>query len=409
MRSIRAKTAPMPRQLVSGMTAVALLFLSPALAGAADPTVGQTVVRKGPAVASDLYAFGGGVDVQADVEGDLVAGGGRVVNARRVQGNLIVAAGSVEIGGAVMRNVRAAGGAVTISGRVVRNLNAGGGTVVVTPEAVIEGRARLVGGEVRMDGTVAKKLYAAGAVVVIGGEVQEDVELVAQEIEVLPTARIKGNLTYWSPRDARISPKAKIQGAITHNLPELPRALARTGAALITVSRLLFVAGLIVTGIALFLLFPGFTRMASQTVGSDPVKSLGLGALLCVTVPVLAILTMFTILGIPLGLILFLAYLASLLVGFLVAAFFLGDVFARAFLPRARHSKLVRVLCLVVALGIMALINQLPYVGGPLMAVAVLIGLGAMSLHLWRHWDDPEGTEEADAVLLGERSRDSLA
>src|SRR5439155_1441469 len=251
----------------------------------ASPTVGQSVVRQGPAVASDLYAFGGGVDVQADVEGDLVAGGGRVVNGKRVQGNLIVAAGSVEIGGAVMRNVRAAGGAVTISGRVARNVNAGGGTVVVTPDGVIEGRARLVGGEVRMAGTVAKKLYAAGAVVVIGGEVQGDVELVAQEIEVLPSARIKGHLTYWSPRDARISPKAQIEGSITHNLPELPRALARTGAALFTVSRLLFVIGLIVTAIALFLLFPGFTRLAAQTIGSDPLKSLGLGVLLCVTVP----------------------------------------------------------------------------------------------------------------------------
>ena len=36
------------------MTALVLLLLSPALAGAADPTVGQTVVRQGPAVASDL-------------------------------------------------------------------------------------------------------------------------------------------------------------------------------------------------------------------------------------------------------------------------------------------------------------------------------------------------------------------
>jgi cytoskeletal protein CcmA (bactofilin family) len=399
----------MPCRLAPGITAVALLLLSPVLAGAADPTVGQTVVRKGPAVASDLYAFGGGVDVQADVEGDLVAGGGRVVNAKRVQGNLIVVAGSVEIGGVVMRNVRAAGGAVTISGRVARNVNAGGGTVVVSPEAVIEGRARLVGGEVRMAGTVAKMLYAAGAVVVVGGEVEGDVELVAQEIEVLPTARINGHLTYWSPRDARISPRAKIQGTITHNLPELPRTLARTGTALVTVSRLLFMAGLMVTGIALFLIFPGFTRLASQTVGSDPLKSLGLGALLCVTVPVLAILTMFTILGIPLGLILFLVYVASLLVGFLVTVFFLGDVGARAFFPRARHSKLVAVLCLVVALGITALINQLPYVGGALMAVAVLVGLGAMSLHIWRHWDDPEGTEEADAVVLHEHNRDSLA
>ena len=399
----------MPHRRASGMTALVLLLLSPALAGAADPTVGQTVVRQGPAVASDLYAFGGGVDVQADVEGDLVAGGGRVVNGKRVQGNLIVAAGSVEIGGAVMRNVRAAGGAVTISGRVARNVNAGGGTVVVTPDGVIEGRARLVGGEVRMAGTVAKKLYAAGAVVVIGGEVQGDVELVAQEIEVLPSARIKGHLVYWSPRDARISPKAQIEGSITHNLPELPRALARTGAALFTVSRLLFVIGLIVTAIALFLLFPGFTRLAAQTIGSDPLKSLGLGVLLCVTVPVVAILIMFTILGIPLGLILFLSYLVSLLMGFLVAAFFLGEVGAQAFFPRARRSKLVGVLCLVVALGVMALINQLPYVGGALMAAAVLVGMGAMSLHVWRHWDDPEGTEEAGVVVLREHERDSRA
>jgi len=391
------------------MTAIVLLLLSPALAGAADPTVGQTVVRQGPAVASDLYAFGGGVDVQADVEGDLVAGGGRVVNGKRVQGNLIVAAGSVEIGGEVMRNVRAGGGAVTISGHVARNVNAGGGTVIVAPAALIGGRARLVGGEVHMAGTVVKKLYAAGAVVVVGGEVQGDVELVAQEIEVLPSARIKGHLVYWSTRDARISPQAQIQGSITHNLPELPRALARTGAALFTVSRLLFVIGLIVTAIAFYLLFPGFTRLASETIGSDPLRSLGLGALLCISVPVGAILTMFTIVGIPLGLILFLAYLASLLMGFLVAAFFVGDVGARAFVPRARHSRIVRLICLVVALGIMALVNQLPYVGGFLMASAVLIGLGAMSLHVWRHWDDPEGTEEAGAVVLREHEPDSRA
>src|SRR5439155_30565 len=84
-------------------------------------------------------------------------------------------------------------------------------------------------------------------------------------------------------------------------------------------------------------------------------------------------LIMFTILGIPLGLILFLSYLVSLLMGFLVAAFFLGEVGAQAFFPRARRSKLVGVLCLVVALGVMALINQLPYVGGALMAAAVLV------------------------------------
>jgi cytoskeletal protein CcmA (bactofilin family) len=342
-------------------------------------------------VASDLYAFGGGVDIQSDVQGDLVAGGGRVVTAGRVQGNLIVAAGSVVIGGTVVRNVRGAGGAVTITGHVGRNLNAAGGTVLLAPEAVIDGRARLIGGEVRVAGTVAKKLYAAGAVIVLGGELQGDVELAAQEIEVLPTARIKGSLTYWSPRGARIDSQAKIQGGVTHNLPEMPRVLASTGTALVTVSRLLFMGGLIVTGVALYLLFPGFTVLCSHTIGSDPVKSLGIGLLLVAALPVVAILTMLTILGIPLGLILFLLYFAVLLVGFLVTAFFVGDVGARAFLREGPRSRSVRVVWLILALAVLALVNQVPFLGGTLMVVAVLLGLGAMSLHVWRHWDDPPG------------------
>ncbi len=372
-----------------GVMTLALFVPAPG-AHAADPQVGQTVVQSGPAVASDLYAFGGGVDIQADVQGDLVAGGGRVVTAGRVEGNLIVAAGSVVIGGTVARNVRGAGGAVTITGHVGRNLNAAGGTVVLSPKAVIEGRARLVGGEIRVAGTVANRLYAAGAVIVLGGEIQGDVELVAQEIEVLPTTRITGSLTYWSPRDARIDSQAKIQGGVTHNLPEMPRALARTGTALVTVSRLLFMGGLMVTGVGLYLLFPGFTVHCSHTIGSDPVKSLGIGLLLVVLLPVIAILTMLTILGIPLGLILFVLYFAALLVGFLIAAFFLGDVGARAFLREGRRSKSVRVVWLILALAVLALANQVPFLGGTLMAGTVLIGLGAMSLHSWRHWDDPE-------------------
>src|SRR3990172_11860321 len=212
---------------------------------------------------------------------------------------------------------------------------------------------------------------------VVAGAMQGDVELVAQEIEVLPTARIKGSLTYWRRRDAKIDRRAKIQGRVTHNLPELPRWLARTGTALVTVSRLLFMAGLIVTGIALYLLFPDFTVLASHTIGSDPIKSLGIGLLLVVAMPAIAILTMLTILGIPLGLILFVFYFAALLVGFLVTAFFLGDVGARAFLRRGRPSRTVRVLCLILALAVLALANQLPIAGGGLMAAGGPGGGGA--------------------------------
>ena len=133
-----------------------LALLAPApVARAADPQVGQTVVKSGPTVASDLYAFGGGVDIQADVEGDLVAAGGRVVTTGRVRGNLIVAAGSVVAGGHVLPTC-AQPAAPSRSLGTSRNLNAGGGTVVPDSRGGHR-RARAPGRrEVRVAGTIAK-------------------------------------------------------------------------------------------------------------------------------------------------------------------------------------------------------------------------------------------------------------
>jgi cytoskeletal protein CcmA (bactofilin family) len=368
---------------------LALAALPAPARSAEGPDVAETVVTSGR-IASDLYAFGGGVDVAADVNGDLIAGGGRVVVSHRVQGDLIVGAGSVTVGGLIERSVRAAGGAVTIAGRIGRNVNVAGGTITIAPEAVIGGSARLVGGELRVAGSIARRLRAAGAVVVLAGEVAGNVEVVAQDIEVLPTARIRGNLTYWSPREARIDPKATIDGRVTHNLPELPSRIARTGTALITVSRALFMVGLTVIAITLFLIFPRFTVRASRTIGSDPFKSLGMGFLLFAAVPVAAILSMITILGIPLGLIIIVGYSISLLVGFVLAAFYLGDVGAQAFMAKSARKRPVRVLFLVIALVVLLLAGKIPFFGGLLIVLAVLLGLGAMSLHGWRQWENSE-------------------
>ena len=367
--------------------ALVALVVSPA--SAEGPDVAGSIVKRGR-IASDLYAFGGGVDVGAEVNGDLIAGGGRVTVGHTVRGDLIVGAGSVTVGGLVERNVRAAGGAVTFTGRVGRNIDVAGGTITIEPEATIGGSAQLAGGEIHVAGSIGRRLQAAGAVVVLAGEITGNVEVVAQEIEVRPTARLRGKLTYWSPRDARIAPEATIGGRVTHNLPELPSRIARTGTALVPVSRALFLAGLAVVAVGLFLIFPRFTVLSARTIGMHPFKSLGLGLLLVTAVPVLAVLCMITILGIPLGLIIFVVYSIALLLGFALAAFYVGDVGAQAFMGRNARRRRIRVVFLLLALGVLFLARHVPIIGGALMAVAVLWGLGAMSLHGIHAWSDTE-------------------
>jgi hypothetical protein len=47
---------------------------------------------------------------------------------------------------------------------------------------------------------------------------------------------------------------------------------------------------------------------------------------------------------------------------------------------------------LVGALGVLLLARQIPFIGAVVIVVAVLLGVGALSLHIRRHWADPERT-----------------
>ena len=107
-------------------------------------------------------------------------------------------------------------------------------------------------------------------------------------------------------------------------------------------------------------------------------------------IPVLAVVCMITILGIPLGLVIFVVYSIALLLGFVLTAFYVGDVGAQAFMGRNARRRRVRVVLLVLALDLLLLARHVPLVGGSLMALAVLWGLGAMSLHGIHAWSGTE-------------------
>ena len=60
------------------------------------------------------------------------------------------------------------------------------------------------------------------------GDVEGDVTLVGRQIEIGPTARIRGQLIYTTLREARIDPAARIEGPITHHRPETAARVARS-------------------------------------------------------------------------------------------------------------------------------------------------------------------------------------
>lgn len=343
--------------------------------------VGERVVISKGAVNEDLYVAGERVDVLTQVNGDVLAAGRQLVVSGPVRGDVLAVGGRIDIRSEVTDDVRAAGGTVTIEGRIGDEVAAAGGTVRLAPGAVVTGRAWFAGGEVDLAGSVGRDARIAGGAVAIAGSVQGNVEIMAQELRILPGARIDGNLVYRSPQEARISADAQILGTITYRPTEMPEqpGVMRTAGGFV-----LLLLSLLGSGIVLFLLLPRFTQGAARTIGTDPWKSVGLGLALLVVAPFVIMLLMVTLLGIPLALIALAAYLSALLVSAIVVMLFIGESGRRLAGRGPSATKAQGAVAFIVGFVVLAIAQFVPFARGLVWIATLLFGLGALGLQAYR-------------------------
>jgi cytoskeletal protein CcmA (bactofilin family) len=373
------------RRVAAGLVVLALFAILPGALGLAQE-VGGTVVKRGT-IAEDLYVAGGRVDVLAVVAGDVVAAGGRVAIGERIGGDVLAAGGEVVIRGQMLDDVRAAGGLVTVAGDVAGDLTVVGASVVLPPETRVRGRVWVGGGELDLRGRIGGRLRAAGGTIRIGGEIDGDVDLAGRTIEILPTAHIRGEMTYRSLQPAVIAVGARIDGTVRHQTVDLP-AIGRTARTVGRILGALLLGSFLVAGIALVLVFPGATLGAARTVRTDPWKSLGLGFALLVSSPVAVLVLAVTGVGLLLGLAVAALYGIWLIAGFLVGATFLGGAGTR--LLRRPPSRGRTVLSLLAGLIVIGLLQMVPVAGPVVAALVLLLGLGASSVYAYRRHAGPE-------------------
>jgi hypothetical protein len=340
---------------------------------------GETVTQRGT-VNDDYYAAGSKVDIDADIVGDLVAAGGDLFLGHRVQSDVMAGGGTISLRGEVGDDVRVGGGDITIDAKIGDDLIAAGGEVRVTSGTSVGGGAWLAGGNVYLDGTINKDLNVAAGNIQIAGTIHGNVMLEGGEIHILKNTVIDGDLHYKSPQKATISPDAKITGTITFEKTEWEHHHGGYG--------IFFMVSMLVASIVLFLLFPGFTVSAAHRISSQPWKSLGLGFLLLVVTPIIAILLISIFLGVWVGLSIMALYFVSLPIGFLISCFFLGDWGARL-LRKEVSTKGRRILSVAIVIILLGLIQLIPVIGGLLIFILLLFGLGAVALQLHNNYKQP--------------------
>jgi hypothetical protein len=140
--------------------------------------------------------------------------------------------------------------------------------------------------------------------------------------------------------------------------------------------RVVFALGCLLAGALWLAATPRFLARAGREIRGRPLLGglLGLGVL--AGWPVGAVIVAVTVIGLPLALILLLLYPVVLFAGWLMAAFALSEAaIDRRTFPAGYGLRLV---AFAVALAVLAVAAALPWVGGLIAVIALLLGLGAL-------------------------------
>jgi len=329
-------------------------------------------IAAGTSTPDDVYAFASKVDIAGKVVGDVLAAGGQVSVSGPVTQDVMLTGGNVTFSGKAGDDLMAAGGSVTVSGSVAEDATITGGQITFAKDSKVTRDLLVAGGSIALDGGIGRNAKIAGSKVELDGPIGGSVEVDADQLTVGPNAVIKGDLTYTAKQKPRISPLAKIMGkTIEKPMPARPKPMCALGCK--AAWWFLRLAMLLVAGLVVIALAPKAAERAADAVFGRFWLSLLVGFLFLTVVPIAAVIVMCTVLGLPLGLILFAAYLISVY----LSRAFVGLAIGRWLFKRFGNESASPYLGLLVGLIILWLLIAIPFVGKLIHLVALLVGLGA--------------------------------
>jgi len=330
--------------------------------------------------AANVYLAGPNVYTEAPITGDLLAAAGRIRVDHPVGGDAVLAAGSVEVNGRIGDDLRVAGGIISISGPIAGEALLIGGSVALGPESEVGERVWIAGNDIIVGGHLKDSVKVYGRTILIPGTVSGNVDLSGENIEILGSPRIMGDITYSSNHEIKIDPGATILGKIVRTPNSFEFHRPKLNVPRWSSFQPLLLVGLFAAGMLLIAVFPRFTQAALRAVDISPLRSLGLGTAIFFSLPPVILLLIITIIGIPIAFALLALYATALLTGYLVAALFIGDKLLRIAQKNPVSLSGWRLGSLAAALVLLWAVRYIPFAGGLVVFIALVAGLGAIVL-----------------------------
>ena len=370
------------KMLVAGL----VILLLAVLAGPVLATSGDRVnLEAGQAVNDDFYAAGRTVSIQGEVKGDLMAAGETVVNAGRTGGDVLAASRVLDLSGSVSGDVRAGAQVINFTASVDRAVTLFAQQLTVGPAARVGRNLIYFGQNMDLDGAVGGNVRAWVETASVAGQVDGNLEVDATRLEVLPGARITGDIIMRGPNPPQIASGAVVQGQVRYT-PVAPQAQVQRTWWQAAGQQLLALVKLLILALLLALLAAPLLKTLVQVLQQKPWSGLGAGLGWIVLTPLAIILLAIIIIGQSLAWGLGIAYMALIFgAGLLfkpIVGAFLGHLLLVRFADGRRLSLVWETL---LGTTILWLLGLIPVVGPLITILGVIFTLGSGVILLGQH------------------------
>jgi hypothetical protein len=202
---------------------------------------------------------------------------------------------------------------------------------------------------------------------------ESDVNVVSPDIFFTARTRIKGNLTYTSSQEL-LPAEGVVAGDLQRVTPETP--------SLMSVDRLkshaMWFFAAFLAGVPFIAVFPMTTAMASLLARKSPMKCLAVGFIASFLLPVFGLMSISSVIGLPLGALLLAAWGMLVYVSRIIMGLMIGTL-----LLKSGNTSISRVLLSMASgLAVIYLATLVPAIGLPVQMAVVWMGMGALLLAL---------------------------
>jgi len=353
-----------------------------AVSGAQSFKTGDSLtVASSEVINGSAYMAGSVIDVAGTVDGDLYCAGENVTISGTVNGDIICAAQTINFTGTTTGDVRLAGQNVTIAGTVDGSATIASQIMTLEKQGSVGRDATFAGQNTTIRGSVARDINVGSENLLLDSKVGRNVTADVNYLKLEPATNVAGVFNYKSSQTFTKADGANIVGAVNYT----ERTEGNSNTATFDLGGVIIIMlMLIVSSILFALLFPQVLHRVTRKSTSSPSQALLsvlVGFVAGIVIPVIVALIMVTVVGIPFGLVVLLAWSLIVVSSGVFAAYYIG----RIVWPAQGNIILATLIgaLLISVLMFIPIINILVFV------LCLSFGSGVVLRHLQKYFQAP--------------------